>query len=468
MKKFMDQDFLLKTDTAKELYHNVAAKLPIIDYHCHINPQELAEDKRFSNITQLWLLGDHYKWRAMRANGVDEKYVTGDASEYEKFLKWAETLEKLIGNPLYHWSHLELQRYFNYHGALNSKTAPEVWKLCEEVLKDPKMSAKNIVMNSNVTAIGTTDDPIDDLRWHKILKEDVDFTTEVLPTFRPDKAMNIEKVDYLEYIAKLEKVCGTTISTYRSLMDCLKGRIDFFNEMGCKASDHGLETIYYVEFTADEVEAIFKKRLNGENLTKTESYQFKTAFMLEMGKYIHEAGWVMQLHYNCRRDNNQKMFNKLGPDTGFDCINNASNVDMITQYLNALNMEDCLPKTIIYSLNPIDNAAIVTIVTAFNDGSIANKVQQGSAWWFNDHYQGMVDQMKQLASGSPFGNFVGMLTDSRSFLSYTRHEYFRRILCNIIGEWVENGEYPEDYDILNQLVSDISYNNTKNYFGFKR
>ena len=466
MKPFMDDDFLLSNETAKTLYHNYAKQVPIIDYHCHINPQEIAEDRQFDNITQVWLGGDHYKWRQMRTNGVEEQYITGNASDYEKFEKWAATLQKAIGNPLYHWSHLELQRYFDFKKPLSPATAKEAWEVCNKKIADPSMSARNIIRKSNVDTICTTDDPIDSLEWHKKISEDTTFETKVLPAWRPDKAMYLEKPDYLDYLAKLEAVSGVKITSFAALCEALKIRMEFFNSMGCCISDHGLEYVMYKPATAEEVEAIFAKRLSGTAPSRMEELQFKTAFLTFVGREYHRLGWVMQLHYGVKRDNNVFRFNQLGPDTGFDCINSFSSSAELADFLNALNLTDQLPKTILYSLNPTDNAAIGTVIGCFQDSSCVGKVQQGSAWWFNDHKNGMTEQMTSLANLSLLANFVGMLTDSRSFLSYTRHEYFRRILCNLIGTWVENGEYPNDIEFLGKMVQDISYYNTKTYFGF--
>ncbi len=466
MKPFMDDDFLLSNETAKTLYHNYAKKVPIIDYHCHINPQEIAEDRQFDTITQVWLGGDHYKWRQMRTNGIDEKFITGDASDYEKFEKWAATLQKAIGNPLYHWSHLELQRYFDYKKPLSPATAEEVWEVCNKKLADPSMTVRNIIRQSNVETICTTDDPVDSLEWHKKIAEDETFEVKVLPAWRPDKAMNLEKPEYLDYLAKLSEVSGVKIDSFAALCEALKVRMDFFASMGCCVSDHALEYVMYKPATAEEIEAIFAKRLNGTAPTALEELQFKTAFMNFVGKEYHRLGWVMQLHYGTKRDNNVFRYNQLGPDTGYDCINTYSSSAEMAAFLNSLNATDQLPKTIIYSLNPVDNAAIGTVLGCFQDSSCVGKIQQGSAWWFNDHKTGMTEQMTSLANLSLLANFVGMLTDSRSFLSYTRHEYFRRILCNLIGTWVENGEYPNDIEFLGKMVQDISYYNTKNYFGF--
>ncbi len=466
MKAFMDKDFLLETETAQRLYHEYAAKMPILDYHCHISPMEIAQDKRFDNIAQLWLSGDHYKWRQMRSNGVEERFITGDASDREKFQKWAETLEKAIGNPLYHWSHLELQRYFDYHGVLNGDTAEEVWELCNEKLKQPDMSARGLIRKSNVTLICTTDDPADDLKWHKVIAQDESFTTKVLPAWRPDRAMNLEKPDYLEYLAVLSKAAGVKIDSFHGLLEALGHRMDFFEENGCCISDHGLEYVMYHPAREQEIEDIFASRLSGKAVSRDEELKFKTAFMLAMGRAYHKKNWAMQLHYGVKRDNNGAIYASLGADAGIDCINNFAPSAEMTEYLNALALTEELPKTILYSLNPVDNAAIGTIIGCFQDASAAGKIQQGSAWWFNDHKKGMTEQLSSLASLGLLGNFIGMLTDSRSFLSYTRHEYFRRILCNLIGGWVENGEYPADEKALAGLVKDISYRNAVKYFGF--
>ena len=466
MKAFMDKDFLLETETAQKLYHEYAAKMPILDYHCHINPQEIAEDRKFENITQVWLGADHYKWRQMRSNGVEEKYITGDASDREKFQKWAETLERAIGNPLYHWSHLELQRYFGYYGALNGETAEEVWNLCNAKLQEDGMSARNLIRQSNVTLVCTTDDPVDSLEWHEKIAADESFEVRVLPAWRPDKAMNLEKTDYLEYLKKLEVVSGVKIDSFASLIEALRIRMDYFEEHGCSVSDHGLEYVMYAPASEEEIEAIFAKRLRGEAVSRADELQFKTAYMVALGREYHKKNWVMQLHYGVKRDNNGMIFGKLGPDAGIDCINNYAPSSEMADYLNALAITDELPKTILYSLNPTDNAAIGTIIGCFQSEEARGKIQQGSAWWFNDNKQGMIEQMTSLANLGLLGNFIGMLTDSRSFLSYTRHEYFRRIMCNLIGGWVENGEYPADEKVLGRMVQDISYNNAVRYFGF--
>lgn len=467
MKQFMDKDFLLSTETAQALYHDIAAKMPVLDYHCHINPKEIAEDRKFENITQVWLGGDHYKWRQMRSNGVDEYYITGDAPDREKFQKWAETLEKAIGNPLYHWSHLELQRYFGYTGYLSGETAEEVWNLCNAKLQEDSMSVRNLIRQSNVTLICTTDDPVDSLEWHKKIAEDETFDVQVLPAWRPDKAMNIEKPDYADYLAKLSEISGIEVNSFASLKAALRARMDFFQSMGCKVSDHALEYVMYVPASEEEIEAIMAKRLSGQAVTKEEELKFKTAFMLYVSEQYFDLGWAMQLHYGCKRDNNTFKFEKLGADTGFDCINNYAPSSQMADLLNAMNAKDKMPKTILYSLNPNDNASIGTIIGCFQDASMVGKIQQGSAWWFNDHKTGMTEQMISLANLGLLGNFIGMLTDSRSFLSYTRHEYFRRIMCELIGGWVENGEYPNDKVALTNIVEGICYNNAVRYFGFE-
>ena len=466
MKNFMDADFLLETETAKTLYHEFAEKTPVLDYHCHINPKEIAEDRKFENITQVWLGGDHYKWRFMRSCGVDEKYITGDASDKEKFFKWAECVGKAIGNPLFHWSHLELQRYFGYYGVLSAKTAEEVWNLCNAKLQEDSMSVRNLIRQSNVTLICTTDDPIDSLEWHQKIAADESFEVKVLPAWRPDKAMNIEKPEYLDYLAKLTEVSGVEIKSFADLKAALVNRLEYFNAQGCNVSDHALEYVMYAPASDEEIEAIFAKRMAGGTVTRDEELQFKTAFMLFVGREYNRLDWAMQLHYGCKRDNNELRYKQLGPDTGYDCINNYAPSAQMADFLNALIKTDELPRTVIYSLNPNDNAAIGTILGCFQDSTAVAKIQQGSAWWFNDHKTGMQDQMISLANLGNLSGFVGMLTDSRSFLSYTRHEYFRRILCNLVGNWVENGEYPADMELLEEIIKDISYNNAKRYFKF--
>ena len=467
---FMDKDFLLKSSYAKTLYHDYAETLPIIDYHCHINPKEIYEDRAFENITQMWLGGDHYKWRLLRANGVAEEYVTGNASDHDKFIKFAEVLERSIGNPVHQWSHLELKKYFGYEGALNSKTAEKVWELCNSKIKeDPaKMSARGLIKASNVQVICTTDDPVDSLTWHEKLAAS-DFETAVLPAWRPDKAVNIELDGFKGYIETLSDVSGVAISGLEELFTAFKKRLQFFNSMGCVIADHGL-TDLPDRFEIDEKEAdrILKKALNGEAVSAFEANLYKLTLLKFFASEYTKLGWVMQLHYGCKRNNNRKMFKALGPDTGYDAILGSDNGARLAELLDMMAEDDGLPKTILYSLNPNDNAVIETIMGCFQEAGVRGKMQHGSAWWFNDNRDGMEAQLRSLANEGVLGNFVGMLTDSRSFLSYTRHEYFRRILCNLIGSFVENGEYEWDEEILGRIVSDISYNNAVDYFGFKK
>ena len=465
MKQFMDKDFLLTTETSKKLYHEYASVMPVLDYHCHINPQEIYEDRAFENITQVWLGADHYKWRQMRSNGVEEKYITGDASDREKFQKWAETLEMAIGNPLYHWSHLELQRFFGYEGWLNGDTAEEVWNLCNEKLQNG-MTARKMIEMSNVTLVCTTDDPADSLEWHQKIAADDSFKVQVLPAWRPEKAMNITKPDYTDYLDKLSRMSKVEIVDFKSLIEALKNRMEFFHENGCTISDHSLDYVMYAPASEAQVEEIFRKRLAGGEITPAEKKQFETAFMIALGREYHKKNWVMQLHFAVKRDNNESIFASCGPDAGIDCISNFTPADQMADFLNALAKTNQLPKTILYSLNPADNATIGTIMGCFQGSEAIGKIQQGSAWWFNDHKEGMIEQMKSLASLGLLGNFIGMLTDSRSFLSYTRHEYFRRIACELIGGWVENGEYPADFKALEKMIKGISYNNAVRYFKF--
>ncbi len=466
MKTFMDENFLLHTECARKLYHDYAKPMPILDYHCHISPQDIAQDRQFTDITQVWLGGDHYKWRQMRSNGIEEAFITGDAPAREKFQKWAETLEKLIGNPLYHWSHLELQRYFGYYGHLNSETAEEVWRLCNEKLKDPQMSVRGLIRQSGVTLLCTTDDPADSLEWHDKIREDDTFDVQVLPAWRPDKAVNVDAPAFPDYIRRLETAAGVTVRTFDDLKTALRNRMEFFHKRGCLVSDHGLDYVMYAPVCDTEVEAIFQKGLHGEPLTSADAAGYKTALMLFLGREYHRLGWVMQLHYGCSRNNNSSTFEKLGPDTGYDCINTDAPAGQLTGFLNALTTAGRLPKTILYSLNPNDNAVIDSVIGCFQDDSAVGKLQHGSAWWFNDHKAGMIEQMTSLANLGMLSNFVGMLTDSRSFLSYTRHEYFRRILCALLGGWVEDGEYPYDEKVLEKIVKGICYDNAVRYFGF--
>lgn len=459
----INDGFLLKSDTAKRLYE-AAKDMPIIDYHCHIEPREIYENRRFDNITQVWLGGDHYKWRLMRSNGVTEDEITGDADDYTKFLCFAEMLPKAIGNPMYHWCHLELKRFFGYDGVLNGDTAREVYDLCNKKLRQDGMTVRAIIEKSNVKMIGTTDDPADDLKWHKLIAEDKSFKTAVCPTFRPDKAVNIDKAGFADYIKKLSAAAETDIKTVSDVKAALEKRLDYFCSLGCRATDHGLDYVVYEPASEESVNEIFKRALRGEKVSQSEADRYKTELMLFLGEKIAEKGIVMQLHYGAQRNTNTVMFNKLGADTGFDCISVKNCGEALTGFLNALNVKGKLPKTIIYSLNPNDNELIDTVLGCFQGTEAQGKIQHGSAWWFGDTKSGMEAQLKSLANLSLLGNFVGMLTDSRSFLSYTRHEYFRRILCNLLGEWVENGEYPDDKITLETIVKNISYNNAKKYF----
>lgn len=465
MKKFNDKDFLLNTKTARHLYFDYASKMPIIDYHCHLSPKEIYEDVKYENITQLWLLHDHYKWRQMRSNGIEEEYITGNVSDEEKFYKWANTLSMAIGNPLYHWSHLELKKYFGYEGYLNDNTAKEVWKLTKKKLSKRGMSARSLIEKSNVEVICTTDDPADDLMYHKKIKED-GFKVKVLPSFRPDKALAIEKEDFKAYIEKLGNSADVCINDYDSLLKALELRVNFFNENGCRVSDHGLPYVMFEKTSKEEANDIFVKKIQGNELSELEVKKYKTALLTELGKMYADKNWVMQLHFGVQRDLNKKIYNAIGADAGIDAIDNKTSAVELGQFLNELVISENLPKTILYSLNPIDNAMIGTVIGCFQDSSVAGKIQHGAAWWFNDHKSGMIEQMTSLANLGLLGRFVGMLTDSRSFLSYTRHEYFRRIMCNFIGDLVENGEYPNDEASLKKIVEGISYYNAKTYFGF--
>ncbi len=465
MKAFLDDDFLLTTPTARRLYQ-VARSMPILDYHCHLDPKEIAQDRRFENITQVWLGGDHYKWRLMRANGVDEAYITGDAPDREKFQKWAETLELAIGNPLYHWSHLELRRYFGYEGVLNGDTAQEVWELCNQKLQEPGMSARNLIANSGVTLVCTTDDPADSLEWHQQLAQDSSFPVKVLPAWRPDAAMGLERPEYLDYLQRLGQAAGVEIRTYADLKEALLSRMAFFDKMGCRASDHALTVAVCQPASEEELERVFQKRLEGEPLTQEELAAFQTGFLRFVAGEYKRLGWVMQLHYGCRRNNNTRMFHKLGRDTGYDAVLQGTPSLEVAAFLDLLASQDALPRMVLYSLNPNDDEGLNSVIGCFQDGTPLGRIQLGSAWWFNDHKAGMVKQLTAFANGGLLGNFIGMLTDSRSFLSYPRHEYFRRILCELLGAWVENGEYPADWKALEKMVRGVCYNNAVEFFGF--
>jgi len=465
MKKFMDENFLLSNDTAVNLYNNYAKDMPIIDYHCHLSPKEIFENKTFKNITEAWLYGDHYKWRAMRSNGIDEKYITGNASDYEKFMAWARTMPMAIGNPLYHWTHLELQRFFGIYEVLNEKTAPAIWEKVNRLLKGNGFGARDLIAKSNVKALCTTDDPIDSLEYHIKLKKDIEFGVKVLPAFRPDKGLQINKDTFIPWVDKLEKVCKKDIKCFDEFLKALESRVRFFNEVGCRISDHGIDSIIYMEASKEEVADIFAKALSGQIVSHEEESKYKTYTLQFLGRLYSELKWTMQLHLAALRNNNKKMLKQLGPDTGFDSINDEGVANSVSRLLDSLEMDNCLPKTILYTLNPKDNYVLSTMLGNFQGAEVPGKIQFGAAWWFLDSKEGMIEQMKTLANTGLLSRFVGMLTDSRSFLSYTRHEYFRRILCNLIGEWVENGEVPKDMELLGSIVQGICYNNAKNYFG---
>ncbi len=460
---FLGKDFLLSKQTAKILYHEYAEKMPIYDYHCHIDPKDIYEDRKFENITDVWLSGDHYKWRIMRSNGISEYYITGDAPAKEKFRKFAETLPRCIGNPMYHWCHLELKNYFGYDGVLNAETADKVWEITEKKLQEKSVGARGFIEDSNVVMIGTTDDPLSDLKYHKLLLKE-GYKVKVCPTFRPDAAVNAHKAGFSDYIGKLAEVSGVEIRTVADVKLALTKRLEYFAECGCRASDHGLDYIIFAPITESDANRALEKALSGETLTKKEIEGYQTKILLHCAREYARLGMVMQLHFSCMRNPNSKKFSELGADTGFDCMAVTDSCSALYRFMDALERTNDLPRTILYSLNPADNEWIDTLLGAFQSDEIAGKIQHGSAWWFNDNKKGMKDQLESLANLGILGNFIGMLTDSRSFLSYARHEYFRRILCNFIGELVENGEYPKDIQTLGCLVRDICANNAKKYF----
>ncbi len=464
MKPFMDKDFLLSSGTAARLYHDFAAPLPIIDYHCHLDAKEICEDRRYENITQLWLSGDHYKWRIMRAAGVEERFVTGDAPDREKFQKWAETLPLAIGSPLYHWSHMELRQYFGYRGILNGNTAGEVWELCGAKLREEGFSLRRIIRDSRVKVLCTTDDPADSLEYHRKIASD-GYEVRVLPAFRPDRVFEIESPDWRGYLGALERAQGARAEDFAGLLDILRGRIRFFHENGCRLADHGMNALRFVPASGEEADRIFRRRLAGETLSEKEILQFRTALLLFFAEEYHALDWAMQLHMGAARDLSDRLFRTLGKNAGADSIGEAVSVADLGALLNALDGRGRLPKTIFYSLNPGDGTAIETVMGCFQDGSFG-KLQHGSAWWFNDHRQGIRNQLAGLASQGVLGTFVGMLTDSRSPLSYTRHEYFRRIFCDLIGTWVEEGLYPDDDGTLREIVEGVCFRNAERYFGF--
>lgn len=469
MRPFLSEDFLLKTETAKLLYRDYAKDMPIFDYHCHVSPREILEDRRFSTITELWLGADHYKWRLLRANGVSEEYITGNAPDREKFRKFAEALPRAIGNPMYHWCHMELKNYFGYTGLLNGSTADEVYDLAERKLREANMSVRGLIRQSNVAFIGTTDDPTDSLEWHEKLMKDASFQdVTVAPSFRPDKALNADKPGYPSYINTLSAASGVAITDLASLKAALENRMTHFAERGCRASDHGLDFMVYEESADGECDTLFRRAMTGELLAGDDDAKLKTELLVFCAAVYARLGWVMQLHMNCLRNPNSAMLARLGPDTGFDCIGPYDGTHALARFLDRLYRENSLPRTVLYSLDGGDNASLCSLIGAFQSDDGRGKLQHGSAWWFNDHNAGMRDQMTTLASLGILGNFIGMLTDSRSFLSYARHEYFRRILCDMLGDLVENGEYPADLDTLGELVRDISYRNACRYFGVEK
>ena len=471
MKPFMDENFLLQTPTAQKLYHEHAAKMPIIAYHCHLIPKMVADDHKFKSITEIWLGGDHYKWRAMRSNGVDERFCTGtDTTDWEKFQKWAETVPYTFRNPLYHWTPLELKTAFGIDKLLNPETAKEIFDACnDKLLNDPNMTARGLMRRYNVETVCTTDDPVDSLEYHKAVR-DSGFEIKMLPTWRPDKAMAVENpAEFRAYVEKLAEVSGVNISKFADMVDALQKRHDFFEEMGCRLSDHGIEEFYAADYTDGEIDAIFDKVYGGKELTEEEIHKFKSAMLIVFGEMDYNSGWTQQFHYGAIRNNNTKMFKLLGPDTGFDSIGEFNTAKSCARFLDKLNTRGKLTKTILYNLNPCANEVIATMLGNFQDGSIPGKIQFGSGWWFLDQKDGMQKQMNALSLLGLLSRFVGMLTDSRSFLSYPRHEYFRRTLCNLVGNDIENGEIPYtgyEEQRVNQMIEDICYNNAKNFFKF--
>jgi glucuronate isomerase len=466
---FIHDDFLLDTEQAKELYHNYAKQMPIIDYHCHLPPEQVGDNKQFRNLTEVWLAGDHYKWRAMRSNGIDERYCTGDASDWEKFEKWCETVPYTLRNPLYHWTHLELRKPFGITDRLlDSSNAKRTWDQCNELLATPEFSARGLMTQANVKMVCTTDDPIHDLAHHQKVAADTSFKSAMLPTWRPDRAMAVESaVAYNKYIDRLAAVADMTISTFDDLMAALNKRHDFFHANGCRLSDHGLETVYAADYTEAEIKTIFAKIRGGNELNAVEIEKFQSAMMVEFAFQDHAKGWVQQFHIGAIRNNNPRLFRTLGADTGFDSIGDHNYAKPLAKFLGRLDNENRLAKTIIYNLNPRDNEVIGTMIGNFQDGSSAGKIQFGSGWWFLDQMEGMTRQIEALSQLGLLSRFVGMLTDSRSFLSYSRHDYFRRILCGIFGRDMAKGLVPNDTKMVGKMIQDISFNNAKNYFPFK-
>lgn len=467
MKNFLDENFLLQSSTSQLLYHEYARKMPVIDYHCHLSPELIAKDHNFENITQAWLFGDHYKWRAMRANGINEAYITGQASDKEKFVKWAETVPYTLRNPLYHWTHLELQRYFDIHELLDQSSAESIYEQTSAMLRSPEYSVRNLLRKMNVKMVCTTDDPVDDLAWHIELKEE-GFEIPILPAFRPDNAMNADDAAvFNQYILRLEKAGNTSISSYGDFLAALKSRHDFFAEQGCTVADHGLENICAEEYTSLEIEAIFNTVRAGKELTLLERRKFRSAMLVQLAEWHWEKGWVQQYHLGALRNNNSRLLSQLGPDTGFDSIGDFEQGRMLSAFLNKLDSKNKLAKTILYNLNPANNELMAAMTGNFNDGTVAGKIQWGSAWWFLDQKDGMIKQMNTLSNMGLLSRFVGMLTDSRSFLSFPRHEYFRRLLCNLFGNEMEDGEVPNDPEWIGSIIKDICYNNAVSYFNWK-
>jgi glucuronate isomerase len=467
MKKFLDENFLLKTKTAQRLYHEYAKQMPIIDYHCHLPQGQIAEDKQFENLTQVWLYGDHYKWRAMRTNGVDESYCTGNQPDYAKFEKWAETVPYTMRNPLYHWTHLELQRYFDIYDLLSPDTAREIYDECTAKLQTPDYSVRNLLRKMNVKLVCTTDDPVDDLKQHQALKQE-GFEIPILPAFRPDAAMNVDNpTTFNAYVGRLEKAADTSISSFQQFIDAIKKRHDFFAANGCGVSDHGLEEIYAEDYTDAEIESAFNTIRTGKELSDIERRKFKSYMLVQFAEWDHARGWVQQYHLGALRNNNSRMLRELGPDTGWDSIGDFHQGRNLSKFLSRLEGQNKLTKTILYNLNPADNELMATMIGNFNDGSVAGKIQYGSAWWFLDQKDGMIKQMNALSNMGLLSRFIGMLTDSRSFLSFPRHEYFRRLLCNLFGEEVEEGELPNDIEWIGKIIQDICFNNAKQYFNWQ-
>lgn len=463
--QFITDDFLLYSEQAKDLYNNYSKEQPIIDYHNHLSPKEIAEDRQFENITQVWIAGDHYKWRAMRTMGVDEKYITGDASDKEKFMAWAKTVPHTLRNPLYHWTHLELKRYFGIDELLNEDSAERIYEEVNKKLQQPEYSCRGLLKKMGVETLCTTEDPVDILEYHRQIAKS-DFGIKVSTAFRPDKAVLIDAPSFNSYIDQLSEVAGISIKTYEELQKALRKRIEFFHENGCRLCDHGLNSISFEDYTEEEIAAIFSKRRNGEEISEPEADKFKTSLLLFLGETYHKLGWVQQFHLGALRNNNKRMLDKLGPDTGWDSIGDYSQAEKISQFLNHLDGKDRLAKTILYNLNPADNAVFASMIGNFNDGSIKGKVQFGSGWWFLDQKQGIIDQLDALSNMGLVSVFIGMLTDSRSFLSFPRHEYFRRVLCNLFGEEMAKGELPNDMELVGQTIANISYKNAKEYFNF--